>query len=204
MQVAELPLQYGPMSVGKILRVCVQSLIEAAKDPGTVLAKLPVGCGKASVSAVVGGKTKTVRLPPTKKFHDLWAYLATLMDILSCCDNFLSRMALASGCTRCKVKKKEPGPSVKGNFSFALKLIKKKHRKLCYSWTWRTNHRNLTCIPKTEILRWFCTPGKATAHTNARSRIDKNWNHPWEIDYYWNALAHRSVGMVHWASDFVP
>lgn len=111
------------MSVTKILRVCVQSLIDAALDPAVVLAKLPSGCGKAVVSAVVGSKTKTVRLPPTKKLNDLENYLANLMDVLSCCDNFLSRLSLTSGCTRCKQNNKKKssvaaGPSSKGIIKF--------------------------------------------------------------------------------------
>lgn len=106
-RVTELPLQCGPMSVHRVLRICVQSLLDVATDPKAFMGRLRDGEGRVQVTAVVDGKIVSARLPAIKKANDLWNYLDSLTEDLLCCDNFLSKVPVTS-CSQCKKKSASP------------------------------------------------------------------------------------------------
>ena len=48
-RVGELPLQFGPGSLNRVVRESIQALVDAAPDPRTVTSLLPQGTGKVII-----------------------------------------------------------------------------------------------------------------------------------------------------------
>ncbi|XP_064081606.1 polycomb protein SCMH1-like isoform X2 [Macrobrachium nipponense] len=99
-RVAELPLQFGPGSLNRVVRESVQALIDAAPDPRAVSALLPQGNGKVIIKVTVDGETETHRLPPLEKVEDFWTSLENLFEDLMTCENFYTQQPI-SQCTKC-------------------------------------------------------------------------------------------------------
>ncbi|XP_076044049.1 polycomb protein Scm [Oratosquilla oratoria] len=96
----ELPVQFGPGSLNRVLRESVQALVDAASDPRSVLNLVKQGNGKVIIKATIDGETVTNRLPPIEKVEDLWNMLESIFDDLMCCENFYTPQTLAH-CTKC-------------------------------------------------------------------------------------------------------
>lgn len=50
-RVGELPLQFGPGSLNRVVRESIQALVDAAPDPRTVTSLLPQGTGKVIIKS---------------------------------------------------------------------------------------------------------------------------------------------------------
>ncbi|XP_068222661.1 polycomb protein Scm isoform X2 [Palaemon carinicauda] len=99
-RVAELPLQFGPGSLNRVVRESIQALIDAAPDPRAVSALLPQGNGKVIIKVTVDGETETHRMPPLEKVEDFWTSLENLFEDLMTCENFYTQQPI-SQCTKC-------------------------------------------------------------------------------------------------------
>ncbi|XP_071540645.1 polycomb protein SCMH1-like isoform X1 [Panulirus ornatus] len=99
-RVGELPLQFGPGSLNRVVRESVQALVDAAPDPRAVTVLLPHGNGKVFIKTTVDGEAETHRLPPLEKVEDFWSVLETLFEDLMCCENFYTQQPV-SHCTKC-------------------------------------------------------------------------------------------------------
>ncbi|KAK4303473.1 hypothetical protein Pmani_024511 [Petrolisthes manimaculis] len=98
--VGDLPLQFGPGSLNRVVRESVQALVDSAPDPHTVTALLPIGHGKVIIKTTEEGETKTHRLPSLEKVEDFWTVLESLFEDLMCCENFYTQQPV-SQCTKC-------------------------------------------------------------------------------------------------------
>ncbi|XP_063881397.1 polycomb protein SCMH1-like isoform X1 [Scylla paramamosain] len=99
-RVGELPLQFGPGSLNRVVRESIQALVDAAPDPRTVTSLLPQGTGKVIIKSSVEGTPETHRLPSLEKVEDFWSALETLFEDLMCCENFYTQHPI-SQCTKC-------------------------------------------------------------------------------------------------------
>lgn len=100
-KVAELPSQFGPGSLNKILRLSVQSLVDAALDQKQVFGLIRQGEGKVMISASFDSKNIMIRLPQIKTSEELWSFMEILLEELLCCENFFSKIPLDSVCLTC-------------------------------------------------------------------------------------------------------
>ncbi|KAK7077941.1 Zinc ion binding [Halocaridina rubra] len=99
-RVAELPLQFGPGSLNRVVRESVQALVDAAPDPRAVSSLLPQGNGKVIIKVVVDGETETHRLTALDKEEDFWNFVESLFEDLMTCENFYTRHPIKQ-CTKC-------------------------------------------------------------------------------------------------------
>ncbi|XP_069959738.1 polycomb protein Scm isoform X4 [Cherax quadricarinatus] len=99
-RVGELPLQFGPGSLNRVVRESIQALVDTAPEPRTVTTLLPHGNGKVIIKTNVDGEAETHRLPSLDKVEDFWSVLETMFEELMCCENFYTQKPL-SQCTKC-------------------------------------------------------------------------------------------------------
>ncbi|KAF4521426.1 hypothetical protein B566_EDAN010583 [Ephemera danica] len=92
-KVAALPSHFGPGNVTRVLRECVQALVDAALDQKQVFNLLRPGDGKCYITASFDNKNPTVRLRPVETADDFWSYIEVFFDDLMCCENLYSRRA---------------------------------------------------------------------------------------------------------------
>lgn len=64
-RVADLPVQFGPGSLNRVVRESVQALVDVASDPQSVAQMLPKGSGKV----IIKGKPRA--LGSIARFRDL-------------------------------------------------------------------------------------------------------------------------------------
>lgn len=105
-KVNDLPCQYGPASLNRILRLSVQSLVDAALDQKQIFGVIRQGEGKVLISANYDNKSVMIRLPVIKKIDELWSFLEILLEELLCCENFYSKGSIEGGCTKCLKQEK--------------------------------------------------------------------------------------------------
>lgn len=99
-RVAELPLQFGPGSLNRVVRESVQALVDAAPDPRAVWSLLPQGNGKVIIKVTADGETETHRLPVLDKVEEFWSALENLFEDLMTCENFYTQHPITQ-CTKC-------------------------------------------------------------------------------------------------------
>ncbi|XP_066998695.1 polycomb protein Scm isoform X2 [Anabrus simplex] len=100
-KVSELPMVYTAKSINRILRECVQSLVDAALDQKQIFGLLRQGEGRVIITAAFDSKSVDVRLPLIEKTADLWGFLEILFEELMCCENFYTSRPLVGVCTKC-------------------------------------------------------------------------------------------------------
>ncbi|XP_026275428.1 polycomb protein SCMH1 isoform X1 [Frankliniella occidentalis] len=82
---------FGPGVVSRVLRNCIQSLVDAASNRAAVYGVLRQGQGKVHITVPLENKTVTLRLPVITTETDLWTHLEILTEEMQCCANFLVR-----------------------------------------------------------------------------------------------------------------
>jgi len=107
-RVAQLPLQYGPGSMNRVLREAVQACIEVAYQEQVVYNLLRPGDGKVIITANIDSRMHAMRLPPVDKVSSFWNYLESLFEELACCENFFTSQPLEGSCIKCN-KQSHPG-----------------------------------------------------------------------------------------------
>uniref|UniRef100_A0A1B6EGN3 SAM domain-containing protein n=1 Tax=Clastoptera arizonana TaxID=38151 RepID=A0A1B6EGN3_9HEMI len=113
-KVSQLPTQFGPGTLNRVLRDCVQSLVDSAIDQKQIINMLRQGESKVMISASVNGKTTTVRLPVMEKITQMWRFLELLFEEILCCDQLYSAEPVKV-CTKCQpIKKEPPEPNADG------------------------------------------------------------------------------------------
>ncbi|KAG8244440.1 protein silencing [Homalodisca vitripennis] len=100
-KVSQLPLQFGPATMSRVLRESVQSLVHCALDEKQIFGILRQGDGKVIITATFEGKTVTVRLPLIEKPEELSSFLEILLEELMCCEQLFTSQILNSPCTKC-------------------------------------------------------------------------------------------------------
>ncbi|RZF46271.1 hypothetical protein LSTR_LSTR015188 [Laodelphax striatellus] len=106
-KVCQLPMQFGPGAISRVLRESVQSLVDAALDQKQIFGMLRQGDGKVIITASFDGKSVTVRLPAIDKRSDLWSFMEILFEEIMCCEQFFSSEPIV--CTKCTTDKKAAG-----------------------------------------------------------------------------------------------
>ncbi|KAK3932781.1 Polycomb protein SCMH1 [Frankliniella fusca] len=92
---------FGPSAVSRVLRNCVQSLVDVASNRAAVYGVLRQGQGKVHITVPLENKTVTLRLPVITTETDLWTHLEILTEEMQCCANFLVREPTV--CEQCTV-----------------------------------------------------------------------------------------------------
>uniref|UniRef100_A0A1W7RA05 Polycomb protein SCMH1 n=1 Tax=Hadrurus spadix TaxID=141984 RepID=A0A1W7RA05_9SCOR len=113
-KVSQLPIQFGPGSMNRVLREAIQACIDCSNSEKSVFSLLKQGDGKVIITANFDSRTNTCRLPLVDKVSVFWNFLENLFEDLMCCENFYTSQPLEGGCTKCTNKvivKREPSPS---------------------------------------------------------------------------------------------
>lgn len=100
-KVLQLPSQFGPGSMNRILREAVQACVDSALNEKNVFHLLRQGTGKVIITAKYDGKTHTLRLSAVENLTEFWNFLEILFEDLLCCENFFTNQPLRDGCTKC-------------------------------------------------------------------------------------------------------
>lgn len=100
-RVSQLPPQFGPGSLNRVLREAVQACVECAVHEDQVFSLLKQGEGKVIITANFSGRSHTTRLPKVDKVSMFWNYLENLFEELMCCENFYTSQPLEGGCSKC-------------------------------------------------------------------------------------------------------
>ncbi|XP_013775899.2 polycomb protein SCMH1-like isoform X1 [Limulus polyphemus] len=103
-KVTQLPIQFGPGSMNRVLREAIQACVDCANNEKSVFNLLRPGDGKVIITAVFDGKTNTCCLPPVDKISTFWSFLENLFEDLLCCENFYTSQPLEGGCNKCNTK----------------------------------------------------------------------------------------------------
>ncbi|KAJ1532342.1 hypothetical protein ONE63_000946 [Megalurothrips usitatus] len=82
---------FGPGRVSRVLRDCVQTLVNCASDRAAVHGLLRHGEGNVHITVPLENKVVTHRLPPITEELQLWNFLEILTEEMQCCSNFLVR-----------------------------------------------------------------------------------------------------------------
>ncbi|XP_069695083.1 polycomb protein Scm isoform X2 [Periplaneta americana] len=112
-KVANLPMVFNGKSINRVLRECVQSLVDAALDQKQIFGLLRQGEGRVVITASFDSKTVHVRLPVIEKVSELWNFLEILFEELMCCENFYTSQHLAGACPKCSKQGHQPVPKIK-------------------------------------------------------------------------------------------
>ncbi|XP_074646851.1 polycomb protein SCMH1-like isoform X2 [Tubulanus polymorphus] len=94
-KVSQLPTQYGPSSVSRVLRMCVQACIDCAVQEKAVFHRVKEGNGKVVVTATYNSKTFTRRLPVIEKVSAFWSFIEAFLEEL-CSENMFSSQPISS------------------------------------------------------------------------------------------------------------
>lgn len=100
-KVANLPVVFNGKSINRVLKECVQSLVDAALDQKQIFGLLRQGEGRVVITASFDSKTVHVRLPVVEKVTELWNFLEILFEELMCCENFYTSQPLVGACSKC-------------------------------------------------------------------------------------------------------
>ncbi|PSN34377.1 Polycomb protein SCMH1 [Blattella germanica] len=90
-KIANFPLVFSGKSINRVLRECVQAIVDAALDQKQIIGLLRQGEGKVVITLSFDGKSTPVRLPVIEKKSELWSFLEIFFEELLCCENFYTR-----------------------------------------------------------------------------------------------------------------
>lgn len=107
-KVADLPVVFNGKSISRVLRECVQSLVDAALDQKQIFGLLRQGEGRVVITASFDSKTVHVRLPAIEKVTELWNFLEILFEELMCCENFYTSQHMVGACSKCSKQGLQP------------------------------------------------------------------------------------------------
>lgn len=143
-QIAEFPSHFGPGNVSRVLRECVQALVDAALEKRQIFGLLRQGEGKVYISSKSSkfirvyrvsksfifavnaeSQSKSVRLPVVETATDFWSFIEVLFEELRCCENLFSRRAARPGsiCSKCTKDKTVSG--IKPKLCNKIKVLTK-------------------------------------------------------------------------------
>lgn len=126
--VQKMPSLFGPSVVNRVLRNCVQSLVDAASDRSAVYGMLRQGQGKVYINVPLDTKTVTLRLPNITKESELWTFLEILTEEMQCCQNFLTKACIK--CEQCASSNQdEDGSRTSQKRRFSLQTADPVHNK---------------------------------------------------------------------------
>lgn len=100
-KVSQLPSQYGPGPIAKVMREVAQACIDCALQEKQVYSMMREGSGKVIVTANQGNKTHTKRLPPVERLSTLWRFIERMLEELGCCENLFTSQPLHGSCPKC-------------------------------------------------------------------------------------------------------
>ncbi|CAC5396827.1 SCMH1 [Mytilus coruscus] len=100
-KVSQLPSQYGPGAIAKVMREVAQACIDCALQEKQVYNMMREGSGKVIVTANQGNKTHTKRLPPVERLSTLWRFIERMLEELGCCENLFTSQPLHGSCPKC-------------------------------------------------------------------------------------------------------
>ncbi|XP_021376792.1 sex comb on midleg-like protein 2 isoform X3 [Mizuhopecten yessoensis] len=100
-KICQLPSQFGPGTIVKVLREVVQTCIDSAIHEKQVYNCIQEGSGKVIVTANQGNKTHTKRLPVIDKMSSLWSFIERMLEDLGCCENLFTSQPLHGFCPKC-------------------------------------------------------------------------------------------------------
>lgn len=101
-KVGQLPVQFGPSSLHRVLREAVQALVDCARgEEKAVFDRLTGGKGKVIITANQNGRTHTKRLPAVERVSSFWSFVEGVLESLGCCENFFSSQPLDAPCPKC-------------------------------------------------------------------------------------------------------
>lgn len=118
--------------MSRVLRECVQALVDAALEKRQIFGLLRQGEGKVYISSKCSkfirvyvyrvskififavnaeSQSKSVRLPVVETATDFWSFIEVLFEELRCCENLFSRRAARPGsiCSKCTKDKTVSG-----------------------------------------------------------------------------------------------
>ncbi|KAL5010045.1 hypothetical protein ScPMuIL_012350 [Solemya velum] len=107
-KLSQLPMQYGPGSITRVLRELLQACIDSALQETVVFDQLREGHGKVIITANLGNKTYTKRMPVVEKVSGFWSFIEKVMEDLGTCDNLFTSQPLNLKCSKCNRPDDDP------------------------------------------------------------------------------------------------
>ncbi|KAL4233031.1 Zinc ion binding [Mactra antiquata] len=107
-KIVQLPLQYGPGVINKVLHDVLKGCLDVASNEKDVFNMIPEGRGKVVITGShlhISNNTKRVSVVDSKE--QFWDLLDKFMDDLRCCENFFSSKPVDVVCLKCQ----QPGKS---------------------------------------------------------------------------------------------
>lgn len=120
-KVLQLPSQYGPGVLSRVLYDVLKGCIDSAYTEKVVYNLIPEGHGKVIVSATHGSKTYNKRVMEVETVTDFWKLLEKFFEELSCCENLFATKPLSHVCQRCGRTNKSESSSERSSHSHKQK-----------------------------------------------------------------------------------
>ncbi|KAH3729477.1 hypothetical protein DPMN_055449 [Dreissena polymorpha] len=100
-RVLQLPSQYGPGVINRVLYDVLKGCMECAFTEKVVYNLIPEGHGRVVISASHGHKSYTKRVIATENAEEFWNLLEKIFEELGCCENLFSTKPLNHVCHKC-------------------------------------------------------------------------------------------------------
>ncbi|XP_070567910.1 polycomb protein SCMH1-like isoform X2 [Ptychodera flava] len=174
-KVRQLPVQFGPGTMEKVLKDIVQACVDCAVQKKAVLAFLKPNQEKDGTIAITGAVSNDgplVTLAVPDKLSTFWTTLDQLLEDLLCCGNFFCSRPLHGQCTKCAKQVEETSsvvPSEVGSSKALTTMVKRR-------WSTESGDRDRPVIKFRRI-----TTEAASSTTVADSRPSDNPSN-WNID----------------------
>ncbi|CAH1799310.1 unnamed protein product [Owenia fusiformis] len=100
-KVNQMPSQFGPSSLSRVLRELVQTCIDCAREQINVFELVTQGNGKTIITMEHEGAVHSRKLPSIEKVSAFWSFIEDFSEKLQCCENYFSSHQIEGGCSKC-------------------------------------------------------------------------------------------------------
>ncbi|XP_077977165.1 polycomb protein SCMH1-like [Glandiceps talaboti] len=126
-KVRQLPVQFGPATMEKVLKDIVQDCVDCAVQKKAVLAFLKPNHEKdPTISISVGNESPAVMISVPDKLSTFWTTLDQLLEDLLCCGNFFCSRPLQGQCTKCAKQVEETFSVEAGSSKSSTSFVKRR------------------------------------------------------------------------------
>lgn len=176
-KVLQLPSQYGPGVISRVMYDVLKGCVECAYTEKVVYNLVPEGNGKVIVSATHGSKTYNKRVVPVETAAEFWKLLEKLCEDLSCCENLFATQPLSHVCQRCGRTNKSESSSEKSSHSH------KQKRRWSTESADSQKHTTHTTSKSNKVRRSYSTYEAEASSTTVETRPHRS-NDPceWSIE----------------------
>lgn len=172
-KVLQLPSQYGPGVISRVLYDVLKGFIDSAIHTKDVFNLIPEGHGRVVISANHGNKTLTKRVQAVEKDAEFWQLLGKLLDDLGCCEDLFAQTPLNTVCQKCTRANRSDS---EGQQSLGSRSTKSNHRR-----RWSTESVESLRTSKAKVRRSYEAEASSTTTVDTRTHLPRDPSE-WSID----------------------